>query len=392
MTHAQAPEPRKYAIYVLGAGFSRAAGLPLATELWDEVCDRGLGMTGRASKFKNDLDDFIEFKSRCDREALTYETINFEEFLGFLDIEHFLGLRGSETWSDHGNEGQIVVKTLIGQILSELTPHKDQIPQLYIDFVRRLRPGDTIITFNYDILLERALEQAGVRYRLFRDRYKNVRRHSAEIDLDIDLADVVVLKMHGSIDWFDKLPFLNRIEQSRADGLSGFVPSDSIFNPDIPNTLTKVVEGPRFDDDPLREMYRLFDIERFYADPPWFLQVPVLISPSTSKVVYAHQVGDFWRGLRYEGAGSCRLVIIGYSLPRHDDYARQVVYRLVDNYQSIPIERVRSGLLQREPVLFIDRPKDEDSADGYRHRYSFVDWSNANFLTDGFNEQTLDML
>ena len=39
--------------------------------------------------------------------------------MAFLDVEHYLGLRkGRTTWSTDGNEGQVVVKTLIGEILN----------------------------------------------------------------------------------------------------------------------------------------------------------------------------------------------------------------------------------------------------------------------------------
>jgi len=84
-------EGRKYAIYVLGAGFSVPAGIPAASELWRELLARGLGMGGRAGKFRDDLDAYIRYRDLCDGIKLTYETINLEELLGFLDIEHHLG-------------------------------------------------------------------------------------------------------------------------------------------------------------------------------------------------------------------------------------------------------------------------------------------------------------
>lgn len=191
----------KCSLYILGAGFSRPAGLPLGTELWSELLHRGLSMGGRASKFRRDLEHYIKFKWHCDGEKLTPETVDFEAFLGFLDVEHYLGLRGSDTWSYDGNEGQIVTKILLGQILTERTPSTGNIPSLYISFAKALRPYDTIITFNYDILLERALEAAQVPYRLFPDRFESVSKFSATGD-PREETEVVVLKMHGSVDWF----------------------------------------------------------------------------------------------------------------------------------------------------------------------------------------------
>jgi hypothetical protein len=131
---------QKNGLYILGAGFSVAAGLPLANDLWKEVCLRALRMSGWAAHFQKDLDNYIEFKERTDGLRLQREEVNFEEFLGFLDIEHYLRLRGSRAWSEDGNESQVIVKTLIAQILTERMPAADSIPSLYLRFAEKLQP------------------------------------------------------------------------------------------------------------------------------------------------------------------------------------------------------------------------------------------------------------
>src|ERR1700722_17915065 len=149
---------KRYGIYILGAGFSRPAGLPLANELWPEIRNRAKATNGRADRhFKKDLQDYIDYKRACDGEILSPDDVPFEEFIAYLDVEHYLGLRGSDTWSSDGNETQILVKTLISEILTERTPQKGCIPELYLEFARLLKPMDVVITFNYDVLLERAL-------------------------------------------------------------------------------------------------------------------------------------------------------------------------------------------------------------------------------------------
>jgi len=145
---------QKFAIYILGAGFSKPAGLPLACELWDEVRRRALLLSGRAECFRDDLKTYLEYRKQCDGKELTFEQVDLEEFMAFLDIEFYLGLRGKETWSSHGNETQVVVKTLIGKILAERMPAN--IPEQYLAFARLLKPDDYVLTFNYDVLLERS--------------------------------------------------------------------------------------------------------------------------------------------------------------------------------------------------------------------------------------------
>lgn len=203
---AEAWASQKHALYILGAGFSVAAGLPLAEELWKEVYRRAVRMTGRAGQFRKDLDDYIEFKERAEGRQLQRDGVDFEEFLGFLDIEHYLGLRGSDTWSEDGNESQVIVKTLIGQILTERTPAPTSIPSLYLRFAEKLQPWDRVITFNYDILLERACEHVGKPYRLAPMRYTSIIGNSGSIDPSC-YGEVAILKMHGSLDWFSRKSF-----------------------------------------------------------------------------------------------------------------------------------------------------------------------------------------
>jgi hypothetical protein len=86
--------PHKYRLIILGAGFSRPAGFPLATELWKEIRETAATFPSdlRASKFNEDLDHYFEFCAEANGDALTRETVEFEEFMRFLDVEHYLGL------------------------------------------------------------------------------------------------------------------------------------------------------------------------------------------------------------------------------------------------------------------------------------------------------------
>jgi hypothetical protein len=71
--------------------------------------------------------------------------------------------------------------------------------RLYESFVERLEPGDVILTFNYDTILEKAFARKRIAYRLFPNRFKNVGFAGGEI---LNTNEIVLLKMHGSIKWF----------------------------------------------------------------------------------------------------------------------------------------------------------------------------------------------
>lgn len=372
-----------YSVFVLGAGFSAAAGLPTANELWREVRRRAEAIGGRADKFKDDLHYFIAFKKHSQGIVVTPDDVNFEEFLGFLDIEFHLGLRGSGTWSSDGNETQVVVKTLIGQVLAERMP--SAVPSLYIEFAKKLQPGDTVLTFNYDLLLEKALESAGKPFRLFPTKYQ-----SGGTVADDNYEEVVILKLHGSLDWFDKSRYSDALDNFRRAGAAGS-PSDPIFDPAERVELVPLLYGPRPWQEPLTNVFRVVDFKRVYQKPIMFMATPLIIPPSTTKVLWFEKLKSFWWGMQHYGVLNFRMVIIGFSLAPHDEYALQVVYSLVRNYQTQHWGKEIFGR-RKLPLRLVDLRKTTDDQNEFKQRYSFVDWSRANVHFDGFNMKVVEDL
>ena len=175
----------------------------------------------------------------------------------------------------------MVVKTLIGKILAQRMPTIDKIPELYLEFARRLKSGDYVLTFNYDILLERSLDAIGKAYRLFPNRFKSVSRYSGIVDSSKE--EIVILKFHGSIDWFDKKRYLE-LEQSYKEQGAIDKPNDIVFNSRENWNLSKLVDGPRHDNDPLSEMYRVTEVEDLYKKQLMFLATPWILASSTNKI------------------------------------------------------------------------------------------------------------
>lgn len=380
--------PSRYRIFVLGAGFSRAAGLPLAAELWREVQRRARALAGRAKQFWDDLETYIQYRKDCDGVTLTPEQVDFEEFLAFLDIEHYLGLRGSDTWSVDGNEAQIVVKTLIGEILAEAMPELDAVPHLYRRFAAGLQPNDYVLTFNYDVLLERALESVGKPFRLFPERFRSVRTGLAEVDTSHE--EVVILKLHGSIDWFDRTQY-SELEVAFAQQGSRSRPPHPVFANATSLDVVPLADGPRFPNDPLREIHRVRRVEELYRRPFLFHCTSWLLSPSSMKMLYAATLRDFSYGLGDAGTLNFGLSIFGFSLPRQNDYARRVLYRLVKNYQTTYWNEDVPGL-KKSPLILIDRRQSEEEMEELRRRYAFVDWGKTRSYMAGFDETAVTLL
>jgi hypothetical protein len=318
---------------------------------------------------------------------LTPGQVNFEDFLGFLDIEFHLGLRGKNTWSADGNETQVLVKTLIGEILAERMPN--DVPDLYLQFAKKLRPDDFILTFNYDLLLERALEKVGTPYRLFPFRYERIWPGGGGT-VDESRNEVVILKLHGSIDWFDRGRYRRMEKEFQRQGARGH-PTDPVFHPSSGLRVTPLVDGPRHADDPLSEIYRVLDLRELYAKQPHFLATPVIIPPSATKILWFEKFKDFWWGMDSAGALNFRMGIIGFSLAEHDDYARQVIYTIVSNYQQVQWGNEISGK-KKAPLLLCDLRQSENEKTKFRERYAFVDWAKAEVEFEGFGDKLIAKL
>jgi hypothetical protein len=134
-------------VFVLGAGASRHAGYPLAAELgnqlaaWINTTPSGLG-------YQPCLAQVVDLDSSLD---------NFEPILADLmtptphSPADLLGVRRHYLLHDL----QEAIREYFETIRSTSAP-------LYDELSRHLLPGDKVITFNYDLAIERALHTAGL--------------------------------------------------------------------------------------------------------------------------------------------------------------------------------------------------------------------------------------
>lgn len=376
-----------FRIFVLGAGFSRPAGLPLATELFTEVRRHIENRHGRDTKFQRDVENYLRYRKRCDGMELHETAIDLEELMSYLDIEHFLGLRGSDTWSQEGNESQIMIRKAIGEVIHGRTPPADRLPDAYYRFAERLTLHDTCITLNYDILLERALEHVGKPYRLFPDRFSSIGRYSNTTDSDID--EVIVLKLHGSVDWFDDRQFLEQRASLREQGFDD-TRIHSVFDNPKRYGAEPLVQGPRSPDDLLLHIHKIHDVDGYYLRDNSF-NAPFILSPSHVKFVYAEPLLGFWNGMGRTGGYDRGISIIGFSLPKHDEYIRIGLYQMISNYQHSWWDEKLFDVLKDNVRLVDYRDSDEAIAE-YKARYSFIDPARAAFMLNGFNDEAIEFL
>jgi hypothetical protein len=364
---AGADDPKTFRVFLLGAGFSRAAGMPLTSEFVPlikraalEYMSDGKGYTHLA----NALDRYQQYVDDVD----PGRPFDLEQFGAWIDWAHTLWLRGSDTFHEQGNEDGLQLRWAIGKVLYDAMP--DPIPELYLEFATRLNTSDRVLTLNYDVLLERALDEVGLPYRRFPQRYSDVYEMGATVDNDQD--ELVVSKLHGSLDW---ALFTGR-------------EYDPYYR------LEPLVEGPRDEDDPLvrigtmRESY----LWQYYSShSTWWAIPPLLLPPSTAKPLARSELIPLWNGAGLYAYMYGGFTVIGCSLPPGDPYVVQLVHHIATDYASGRSHKESVPWPQRR-MKVVDLCTDDGARERCHERYRFFEPNHTDFILEGFNESTLDAI
>lgn len=237
-----------------------------------------------------------------------------------------------------------------------------------------------IVTFNYDTLLEQVLDQSKRRYRLYPLPYERITPSGFVAD---DRPEIVLLKMHGSIDWFDITEY--EIRASRAQRQKVYQrPSHAIFQEDEEFTPTKIIDEPFYHRSPLQKIYRIKNLDRYFqkskADPEILVtEAPLLVSPSHTKLAYLNPLRDFWHIFFQVRSMVEQVSVIGFSLPNHDKYLRQPLYSLVN-----------SGAEPR--VVMVDCRSTLAAEEEYKTAYSFMEPLEPDYYFGGLNQEAVDLL
>ncbi|HFO0108618.1 TPA: hypothetical protein ACHHZH_002844, partial [Legionella pneumophila] len=130
-------------LFILGAGFSKPAGLPLGTELLQEIVNYVNSPTNNI---------FSEYKERFIGTITEYQDysnkkineINIEEFIEYIDYQSFLNFYGTlNSPSRQGNDIQKIIRVLIATVLLK---KREQVlnTNLYNNFAETLTNNDIV--------------------------------------------------------------------------------------------------------------------------------------------------------------------------------------------------------------------------------------------------------
>jgi len=169
-------------VFILGAGFSAAAGIPLTEELLARAMKKfSIECPGIYSRVENYAKECVGSTGN----DLDLSTISFSELCTFLEFIELREYGGGERWCENGSREKLALRFYLAKTIVERTPSTSSIPQLYLDFAAQLHERDIVISLNWDGLLEVALEAVEKCYTYnFSDE-----------------GAIKLCKLHGSVNW-----------------------------------------------------------------------------------------------------------------------------------------------------------------------------------------------
>lgn len=173
-------------VFILGAGFSADAGVPLtedllrqSTQLFRVECN---GIYQRLENYARDIVDAGD-------SDIDFGAIGFSRLCTYLEFAELREFGGGERWSDDGSREKMALRFYLAKTIVSRTPVGDRVPELYLKFCSQLKPEDMIITFNWDCLIENTLIRLGTPYSYcFEEKKLNI------------------CKLHGSVHWICSEP------------------------------------------------------------------------------------------------------------------------------------------------------------------------------------------
>jgi len=190
-------------VFILGAGFSKPAGMPLATELLPRILKSpdfvaSDGTPTEMQDWLKHLSERLDWLNRNDRECDPFN-LNIEKVFHYapFDIEaqrlkHHLEpvgqYNGSETPRDTAELIEWWLRLLENALIDLIFERETQADlRPIMRWAERVNDGDSVLTFNYDTLVEQGLSGVGKAWNHWIGRNGD--------------SGIPAFKLHGSIDW-----------------------------------------------------------------------------------------------------------------------------------------------------------------------------------------------
>ena len=323
---------KKNRVFILGAGFSAAAGVPLTAALLEKTMNKFSAecpgifchVDGYARESIEDVDSEVD-----------YATINFAGLCTFLEYMELREYGGGERWTNSGSREKLALRFYLAKTIAEHTPSEKELPELYVDFAGQLHKRDIVISFNWDGLLEVTLQKLGMPY-TYNFSNKNA---------------IKLCKLHGSINWrLDEPKNLgkptNILGWESLRFSKGMMDKDIFYTPELLDYVTWSSYSP------------LGEVE------------PFLVLPGYGKAFDVRSNAVLWYKPEFAFSTTHDVFIIGLSLAPDDFFIRSLFL------SNLPFINSYSGVKGRQIYIINPDPTSKKN-------YNFV---LSNGLAQLFNE------
>ncbi|MHA1386439.1 MAG: hypothetical protein ACTSR3_22030 [Candidatus Helarchaeota archaeon] len=287
-------------IFILGAGASAHAGVPLMKDFYD----RGIELK-ESGKIDDEDKQYFETVEEIQKNYLRqlYANFNFEP--DFKNIESIFSIleiaKSTNKFSQHYNRSvsylyksinHFIVRTIELSTNIEISRDNTLIsPEAYDDFLvnvlekfikNDLEPNFCIITFNYDIALDFVLDRRGYAINYCLEK-KNT-----------NYSEIKLIKLHGSINW---------AKCSKCRKINPITLRDTF---PISRERTRYIE--------LTKIIKKLKCKN--CNKP-FLPLPIIIPPTWNKTGN-YNIDQVWNTAAKELSNARNVYVIGYSFPKTD--------------------------------------------------------------------------
>lgn len=327
-------------VYVLGAGFSAGAGLPIQSKILGNILSKigysfsGILATESEKRFQHSLDEKIDEISDFVKRCFPHPDQMLEDIFTLLDqtIEsnsHFKGLSGTELQSTRKTWIEVIVGYFhalsAGYLQSDNTTCQRFVAALLQQKIEKGQEADpcSIISLNWDSIVEDSLFEvvqvtdtrgkADIDYCVYTTPIEDAIHTPSTKQRAAGLFNLKLLKIHGSTTWL-RCPNSNHI----------YTGLGSKINP------YELYVAPR----------RSPFIEDHYPDSDEeespYLE-PFVITPTYAKVFNQPHIQTTWHNAYVELREASRVVFIGYSLPEADYHFRTLLRRAIRDQTKIEV-------------------------------------------------------
>lgn len=322
----------KNAVFIIGAGFSAHANLPVMRGFMPTARDRYFQLTARKSPLAKSFEELCEFQIECRKSSWIFERDwdNIEELYTQAHLQQMV----------RGERLSKLCESIRWSIWDIYRRHHQGSPLVpfwkalnrYRD--RGLKP--IVITTNYDSLCEITCQSdpnAQNQWQYFYPGFKppwegNGRIRDEDSAVRIDYHNphnapnqpLPIIKLHGSVSWFET----KRPAKVCAD----------IVVPD-PRESKEKVNGDDFD---------VEWFENVYTDKAKI--TPMIVPPMIGKMAVNSVISSQWTAALDALAGAREILVIGYSFPATDVFMTRLLTEGLKNNQDL-----RSFVIaDRQPV------------------------------------------